>query len=95
MFGLRIIKHRYFEANFDIPLLLCACDHSGVYDPWHGSGRTAEKFRAAQGTPWIPMQGGASRKNGYSGDTMNAIPPAYGEFIGRSAIIHIQSLITT
>jgi len=83
MFGLKIIKHRYFETNFEIPLALSACDHRGVYDPWHGKGRTAEKMREAQGTPWIPASGGASRKRGASGDSNNAIPPAYSEFLGR------------
>jgi DNA (cytosine-5)-methyltransferase 1 len=86
MFGLRIIKHRYFEANFELPFLLPPCDHSDVYDPWHGKGRTAEEFRAAQDTPWIPMQGGASRKAGITGDVSNAIPPAYSEFLAGFAM---------
>ncbi len=59
-----------------------ACDHSDVYNPWQGKGRNAEKFREAQGTPWIPSPGGASRKAGYTGDLSNAIPPAYSEYLG-------------
>lgn len=84
MFGLRIIKHRQFELNFPIVTrgLLPACDHSDVYNPWHGKGRGAEKHRAAQGTPWIPQCGGASRKAGYTGDLNNAIPPAFTEWLG-------------
>lgn len=86
MFGLRIIKHRYFESNIPMELKLCACDHRGVFDPWHGKGRTANDFRKAQDTPWIPVNGGASRKRGRSGDLTNAIPPAYSEFLCRQVI---------
>jgi len=91
MFGLRIIKHRYFEANFDLPFLMPPCDHRNMYDPWHGKGRTATEMREAQGTPWIPCSGGASRKRGASGDLNNAIPPAYSEFLGRHALAAIHS----
>jgi hypothetical protein len=86
MFGLRIAKHRFFEANFELPLLMPPCDHRDLYDPWHGKGRTADKMREAQGTPWMPSSGGASRKRGETGDTNNAIPPAYSEFLGRHAM---------
>lgn len=86
MFGLQIIKHRYFESNFEIPFRLSACDHRGVYDPWHGKGRSVVKMRQAQGTPWIPAEGGASRKRGCSGDVNNAIPPAYSKFLGLEAM---------
>lgn len=91
MLGLRIVKHRYFECSFPVFDLLPACDHRDVYDPWHGPGRTAEKFRQAQGTPWIPMAGGASRKEGRTGDLFNAIPPAYTRFIGAQLIAHLRS----
>lgn len=94
MFGLKIIKHRYFESNVDIPLSLCACDHRGVFDPWHGLGRTAVKMREAQGTPWMPGGGGSSRRHKRSGDLNNAIPPAYSEFLGRHLIHYIQTLKT-
>lgn len=84
MFGLRIIKHRQFETSF--PILdapsLSSCDHSDVYNPWAGKGRSAVEHRAAQGTPWIPQCGGASRKAGVTGDLNNAIPPAYTEWLG-------------
>lgn len=86
MFGLRIIKHRYFEASFPLPLLMPPCDHRNMYDPWHGKGRTATEMRAAQGTPWIPIGGGDSHKRGRSGCLNNAIPPAYSEFLGRHAM---------
>lgn len=90
MFGLRIIKHRQFECSFPIFDLLPECDHSDVYNPWSGKGRSAKEHRVAQDTPWIPQCGGASRKAGVTGDLNNAIPPAYTEFIGRQLLAHIQ-----
>lgn len=86
MFGLRIIKHRYFESNAPLAFHLSACDHRDVYDPWHGRGRTISEMRLAQDTPWIPAGGGATRKRGRSGDVNNAIPPAYSEFLGKQII---------
>jgi DNA (cytosine-5)-methyltransferase 1 len=91
MFGLRIIKHRQFEANFPIGGLLPNCDHRDVYNPWQGKGRSAEEHRAAQGTPWIPQCGGASRKAGYTGDLNNAIPPAYTKFIGEQLLASLET----
>lgn len=82
-FGLPLIKHRLFEANWPMPMAPASCDHRSVFNPWQGAGRTAEKMRIAQGTPWIPVGGGASRKAGYTGDLNNAIPPAYTEWIGK------------
>ena len=91
MFGLRIQKHRLFETNWPVPALAPgACDHRDVYNPWQGAGRTAEKMRAAQDTPWIPMAGGMSRKAGVTGDLYNAIPPAYTEWIGH----HLMEVIS-
>jgi DNA (cytosine-5)-methyltransferase 1 len=92
MFGLRIIKHRQFECNFHVPCLLPSCDHSDVYNPWQGTGRSAAEHREAQGTPWIPQCGGASRKAGYTGDLNNAIPPAYTQFVGEHLIAHIEAI---
>ena len=79
MFGLRIIRHRFFEVP-SLPLqLLPTCDHSDVFDPWHGSGRTADKYRDAMDIDWMPMGGGSHK----AGTIDEAIPPAYTEFIGR------------
>jgi DNA (cytosine-5)-methyltransferase 1 len=90
MFGLRIVKHRCFELSFPAAFLLPPCDHSDVYNPWQGKGRSADKLRAAQGIDWLPISGGASRKNGYTGDLFNAIPPAYTEFIGQLLLASLQ-----
>jgi DNA (cytosine-5)-methyltransferase 1 len=92
MFGLRIIKHRLFEANWPIPTLSpMGCNHTDVYNPWSGQGRSAEKHRLAQDTPWIPQSGGASRKLGKTGDVFNALPPAYTEFIGKHLLEYLRS----
>jgi DNA (cytosine-5)-methyltransferase 1 len=92
MFGLKITKHRIFEANWPLPLLVpISCNHTNTYNPWSGSGRSAEKLREAQGTPWIPSSGGASRKEGRTGDLFNAIPPAYTEFIGSYLLSYLRS----
>jgi DNA (cytosine-5)-methyltransferase 1 len=92
MFGLRIIKHRQFETNFPVVAPDAACDHSDVYNPWQGKGRSAREHREAQGTPWIPQCGGASRKAGVTGDLNNAIPPAFTKFIGDQLYAHLASL---
>lgn len=81
--GKVLIKKRLFEANWPLPQPPAACNHSvPIYNPWSGKGRSAEAHRDAQGTPWIPTSGGASRKAGYTGDLNNAIPPAFTEWIG-------------
>jgi hypothetical protein len=83
MFGLAIRKHRYFETNWPMPILApSGCNHEHTYDPWSGAGRTTQKLRDAQGTPWIPMHSGSARAKGITGDLNNAIPPAYTEWIG-------------
>jgi len=89
MFGLRISKHRVFESNVPLTAPLKACDHSDVFNPWSGKGRTAAEFREAQGTPWIPTGGGASRRAGVTGDLYNAIPPAFTKHIGQQLHAHL------
>jgi hypothetical protein len=86
MFGLAIQKHRLFEGNWAMPMAPATCNHVGLYNPWAGEGRSADQLRAAQGTPWIPMSGGASRKAGVTGDLFNAIPPAYTEWVGAALL---------
>ena len=86
MFGLRIRKHRLFEANWPLPVAPAPCHHVDLYNPWQGAGRSAVKLRAAMGIDWLAISGGASRKKGVTGDLFNAIPPAYTEHIGRAWI---------
>lgn len=89
MFGLKIAKHRGFELSFPAFALLPPCDHSEVYDPWHGPGRTASRFREAMGIDWLPIMGGASRKRGITGDLSNAIPPAFTEYLSGLLLAHL------
>ena len=77
MFGLRIIRHRYFECSWMPMVFLPPCNHSDVYDPWHGK-RNSEQFREAMGIDWMPDTGGGHRV----GTVAQAIPPAYTEYIG-------------
>lgn len=91
MFGLGIQKHRLFEGNWPMPFMVpLGCNHEATYNPWTGNGRTAKKFREAQGTPWIPMAGGKSRKRNETGDLYNAIPPAYTEFLGKYLLEYLN-----
>ncbi len=90
MFGLKIIKHRYFEASVPLDPAPKHCNHSDIYNPWKGPGRSAHKLRLAMDIDWLPMSGGDSRKRGFTGDLFNAIPPAYTEHVGNSLIKYIE-----
>lgn len=85
MFGLRIVRHRIFECSFPINFMLPPCNHSDVYDPWHGKGRTAKQFREVMGINWMRDGGGGKRK----GTLALAVPPAYTECIGKQLRAHI------
>lgn len=87
MFGLKIIRHRIFESNVTMPLLVPTCHHEKMYDPWHGNSRTANKFRDAIGIDWMPL-GGWSHRSGTIGE---AIPPAYTEFIGKQILKALEA----
>lgn len=92
MFGLEIIRHRIFESNIPMPLLVPTCNHANVYDPWHGKPgeRSADKFRKAMGINWMRNMGGGRRK----GTLSLAIPPAFTQFIGAIAITHLTNACT-
>lgn len=85
MFSLRIIRHRYFECDWLPLLLMPPCNHTNIYDPWHGVGRTADKMQNAMGINWMPMGGGGHK----TGSIDEAIPPVYTEFIGKFLIREI------
>jgi len=76
-FGLRIIRHRYFECPWLHLELLPPCNHSDVYDPWHEDGvGQREKLSEAMGIDWFMTRP----------EVREAIPPAYTEYIGRYLI---------
>lgn len=82
MFGLKLRRHRCFEASFPIDMLGMMHDHTyrvvGVYGHAGGSSKRdgisfggVASWREAMGIDWM------------TGDEMaEAIPPAYAEFIG-------------
>ena len=75
MFFLPIIRHRIFESNIPMPLLMPDCNHREVYDPWHGGEQARnerEKLSSAMGIDWFMTRP----------EVREAIPPAYTFFIG-------------
>jgi len=88
MFGLRSRRHRYFETNFDVAPP-CRCDHSEIPLLVTTASRasinlrkrmgmqpkTVKKAPLAYGIDWMDFNG-----------LKEAIPPAYSEFIGRTAL---------
>lgn len=95
MFGLKshgdryLRRHRLFEANFN-SFLIPPCNHwgkaVGVYG--HGqAGRLGQKMRTAKAEEARILMG----MDWATRDRMSqAIPPAYGEFIGRQAIMALS-----
>jgi DNA (cytosine-5)-methyltransferase 1 len=86
-FGLGVRRHRLFESN--VSLVSSTCDHKGQGRPVgvYGSmrdeipkgGKTAESIdqaRAAMGIDWMIWS-----------ELVEAIPPAFTEFIGRQLMI--------
>ena len=74
MFGLHIIRHRFFECPWMPLTLLSPCDHADVYDPWHKDGiGQREKLLEAMGIDWFMTRP----------EVREAIPPAYTEYIGK------------
>lgn len=82
MFGLGMIRHRIFETNVPMPLLVPPCDHRGMYDPWHKFGvQQRQRMAAAMGIDWEMTRD----------EVREAIPPAYTEFIGGISIKYLSS----
>jgi DNA (cytosine-5)-methyltransferase 1 len=95
-FGLKVRRHRLFEASF--PMLAPPCMHGmqgrpvGVYGTWDdsvpGGGQTAktiEEAREAMGIDWMRWRSRTQEWN----DLKEAIPPAYTEFIGAALLDHL------
>lgn len=90
--GLKVRRHRLFEANF--PLVGVPCIHPGppvivvggsigrkVFDPRRKAiAPTWEQAKEVMGMPW------ATKRQG----VVNAIPPAYAEHIGRQLMEHLR-----
>ena len=84
MFGLKVLRHRYFEIKPEILILTPSCKHIGtvpngdyVTVAGHGGDNKAGNFtlkswRDAMGIDWMRKE-----------ELAEAVPPAYTEFIGK------------
>jgi DNA (cytosine-5)-methyltransferase 1 len=96
--GCRLQRHRLFESNFPLSAPECQHDDRPVIGVYGGHARKRAASAGGRGTKDV-WEGGhkaaASEALGIDWMTLNelseAIPPAYGEFIGRAAIRHIES----
>jgi DNA (cytosine-5)-methyltransferase 1 len=98
MFGLgaqscQLQRHRLFESNFDVGVLPCRHDERPVIGVYGGHARKRSKSAGGRGTRDVWSGGhraAASEALGIDwmtlGEMSEAIPPAYSEFIGRSAV---------
>ena len=87
MFGLKVLRHRYFEIKPAVLILSPSCRHNGtvpngdyVTVAGHGGDNKAGNFtlkswRDAMGIDWMTKK-----------ELTESIPPAYTEFIGRQII---------
>lgn len=77
MFGLRVQRHRYFEAP-SLPLALVPpCRHLPGDIPFdHGGARPESAYREAMGCGWMTVH-----------DSRQAVPPAYTEYLGRRLLL--------
>jgi len=83
MFGLKIIRHRFFECPWMELTLLPPCRHNGVYDPWHKDNvGQREKLLDAMEIDWFMTRP----------EVREAIPPAYTEYIGKYLLKAVMEL---
>ena len=94
MFGLPVLRHRYFAANWPMPLAPADCcdgnNRFNVYDSGPRRKGTDRTFCDAMGVTWAPTSAtfdGHRRKV-----ALEAIPPAYTEFIGRALLAQLPAV---
>ncbi len=91
MFGLKVIRHRHFEASF--PILTPSCGKHGSTNSHRGYSTGAE-FVTVAGNNYRRVEGAVAMGITWPmpRDRLSqAIPPAYSEFIGRE-FLRQQSL---
>jgi hypothetical protein len=76
MFGLGMIRHRIFESNVPMPLLVPPCHHDNMYDPWHYGVDQLVQMSKGMGIDWMKKRE----------EVREAIPPAYTEYIGKQLL---------
>jgi len=91
-FGLKVIRHRYFEIYPELLILTPDCYHNGTVPngdyitvAGHGGDNkagnfTLESWRDAMGITWMTKD-----------ELTEAIPPAYTEFIGKKLLEAINA----
>jgi len=81
----RLKRHRWFEASFDAAHLLSPCNHGPEIISVFGHGghvyHGVANWREVMGIDWMNRD-----------ELAQAIPPAYGEFIGRQAMKQIRKV---
>jgi DNA (cytosine-5)-methyltransferase 1 len=89
-FGLRIHRHRLFEAPWWFELLPACNRDVKVLNPHRSESR--ERMYAEFGRGCPEKRWGKEMGVEWMGrhETREAIPPAYGEFIGRAALKHMR-----
>ena len=82
MFGLRVIRHRHFEATFHV--LAPNCGKHGPTNSHRGYSTGAE-FITVAGNNYRRVEGAAAMGIDWMSraELSQAIPPAYAEYIGR------------
>ena len=96
--GCRLQRHRLIEANFPIPATWCRHDDRPVIGVYGGHARRRAASAGGRGTRDV-WEGGhkaaASEAMGIDwmtlGELSEAIPPGYGEFIGRAALAQLET----
>jgi DNA (cytosine-5)-methyltransferase 1 len=96
MFGLKVLRHRLFEASFPITAPPHGSHVGEFYAP---AGHGDPNWKRREAIPHLSGKGYADRCREAMGiDWMNrdelarAIPPAYTEHIGRQLLAHIESV---
>ena len=84
MFGLRVLRHRHFEASFLIPARACG-KHGGTNS--HRGYSTGAKFICVAGHNYRRSEGAAAMEIDWMhtrDELSEAVPPAYSEYIARA-----------
>lgn len=98
MFGLRVIRHRYFENNINLHFAPFACNHWGRTQPKNdkrGTNKSAslEKYSFLTVTGHDFRNADGSKAMGIdwmtNAELAEAIPPAYTEYIGVQLVAHL------
>ena len=94
-FGLRVRRHRLFEASADLPLIGTPCRHAWQGRPWGVYGSPRDKIPSGGRT--VRSIAAGHQAMGITRDVpwkylAEAIPPAYTDFIGGQVAAHLATL---